>query len=81
MRLLDKMALITGARRGIGRPIAKSYARESAHVVIGEIDSRTGANVALEISNSGRRSLFVRADLSRKDQIDAMIAKVLEEFG
>ncbi len=81
MRLPDKVALITGAGRGLGRAIARAYAREGAHVVIAEIDSRSGEEAALEISSADRRSLFIQTDLSRKDQIDSMVNKVLAEFG
>jgi glucose 1-dehydrogenase len=81
MRLRDKVALITGAGRGIGRAIARAFSREGAHVAIAEIDSSLGAEAAAEISAAGRCSLFVQADLSRKDEIDAMVSKVLAEFG
>lgn len=81
MRLRDKVALITGAGRGIGRALARAFSQEGAHVVIAEIDSQSGAEAAAEISDAGRRSLFVQADLSRKDEIAAMVNKVLAEFG
>ena len=81
MRLRDKVALITGAGRGIGRAIARAFSREGAHVAIAEIDSSLGAEAAAEISASGRRSLFVQADLSRKDEIDAVVSQVLAVFG
>ncbi len=46
MRLKDKVAMITGAGRGIGRDIALAYAREGAHIVVAEIDAVTAEATA-----------------------------------
>ena len=56
MRLKDKIAIITGAGRGIGRDIALAYAQEGAHVVIAEVDPATAKATADEISKSGPKS-------------------------
>lgn len=81
MRLAGKIALVTGAGRGIGRAISKGYAREGAHVAIAEIDPNTGESAAREVRGLGRRSLFIQTDMSRRDQIDAIVDNVLAEFG
>jgi len=81
MRLADKIVLITGAGRGIGRAIARGCAREGADVAIAEIDPLTGAAAAREIQSTGRRSLFIQTDVSRKEQIDLMLQRVLQKFG
>ncbi|WP_077033453.1 SDR family NAD(P)-dependent oxidoreductase [Pelomonas sp. KK5] len=79
--LRDKVALITGAGNGIGRGVARRFAREGAVVVIAEIDERTGPAVAAECVELGARALFVRTDVTDKASIEAAIAAAVEAFG
>ena len=82
MGVLDgKVALVTGAGAGIGRGIARRYAREGAAVVVVEIDEHNGRRVAAELEGLGARSLFVAADVSIKSQVEAAVASTLERFG
>lgn len=83
MRLSNKMALVTGAGRGIGRAIALAYAREGADVAINDLaaSAKDAEGVVQEIKALGRRSVFVPADMSIKAEIDGMVAKVIKEFG
>jgi NAD(P)-dependent dehydrogenase (short-subunit alcohol dehydrogenase family) len=82
MRLQNKIILITGAGRGIGRAIAVGMAREGADVIINEIvESDEAANVATEIEQLGRRAMVMAADISQVAQIKAMFARVQQEFG
>jgi NAD(P)-dependent dehydrogenase (short-subunit alcohol dehydrogenase family) len=81
MLLKDKIAIVTGAGTGMGKAIALRYAREGAHVVVAEINEATGQQTAAEVSAHDRRGLFVRTDLSKLDNINAMVAKTVETFG
>jgi NAD(P)-dependent dehydrogenase (short-subunit alcohol dehydrogenase family) len=63
-RLTDRAALVTGSTDGIGVAIARALAAEGARVVVSGRDSDRGAAVAAEISGSGGRATFVRADLA-----------------
>jgi NAD(P)-dependent dehydrogenase (short-subunit alcohol dehydrogenase family) len=83
LSLLDKVAVVTGARRGIGRAIALAFAEAGADVAIldkvvetGELDA-----VAQEIENLGRRSLAVKVDVTRKSEVDSFAKMVVDRFG
>jgi NAD(P)-dependent dehydrogenase (short-subunit alcohol dehydrogenase family) len=81
MLLKDKVAIVTGAGTGMGKAIALRYAREGAHVVVAEINEATGQQTAAEVSAHDRRGLFVRTDMSKLGDINAMVAKTAETFG
>lgn len=77
-----KVALITGASRGIGRVCAKRLAEAGADVVINYLSSQNAANeVAAEIQALGRRVATVKADVSEPEDVEAMIGFVRERFG
>ncbi len=79
--LTGKKALVTGAAVGIGRGYAVALARAGADVAIIDIDDKVGPKTADEIRSMGRKSLYVHCDVTQKDQVQAMTAKVVEAFG
>jgi NAD(P)-dependent dehydrogenase (short-subunit alcohol dehydrogenase family) len=81
--LSGQVALVTGARRGIGRAIATLFAEASADVAVCDINAEDGElNSTVEtIVNSGRRGLAVQADVSKNEQVLAMVDKVQNELG
>lgn len=81
MKLQGKVAIVTGAARGIGRAIAIALAKEGADVVAVDIDLASANSVAEEVRALGRRALTLRADVSCLSDVQAMVQKVLEEFG
>ena len=81
MLLKDKIAIVTGSGAGMGKAIALRYAREGAHVVCAEINDATGNQIAAEVSAHDRRGLFVKTDMSKLSDINAMVAKTMETFG
>jgi acetoacetyl-CoA reductase/3-oxoacyl-[acyl-carrier protein] reductase len=81
-RLDGKVALVTGASRGIGRAIALELAREEAGVALNYQSSEAEAQaVADEIAMLGGECMLVRADVGDKDEARAMVRKVAEHFG
>jgi 3-oxoacyl-[acyl-carrier protein] reductase len=80
-KLDDKVALVTGAARGIGKEIALTLAREGADIVG---NARTAPNLeilAAEIEKLGRRALAVTADISKKADVDRMVDMAITAFG
>lgn len=81
MKLRDKTAIVTGAGHGIGRAIALLLAREGANVLVNyDHAERDALQVAQEISALGRKAIAFRADVSNRDEVDAMVARALSEF-
>jgi len=73
--LSGKVALVTGASRGIGRAIAVALARAGCHVVVNYRSQRSEAEAtAQEVERAGRRAIVVQADVSRRTDVDAMVA-------
>ena len=82
MRLTDKISLVTGASRGIGKAIALALAREGADVALNCSKSLTEAEeVAQEIKALGRRAVVIKADVADKAAVDEMVKKVMAGFG
>ena len=81
MRLKNKIALVTGGGRGIGRDIALAYAREGAHVVINDVDPATAEATAKDAASLGSNSLAVVADVAKAADIARMIDTVIKQRG
>ena len=79
--LTGKKALVTGAAVGIGRGCAVALARAGADVAIVDFNEQVGLKTADEIRRMGRDSLFVRCDVTRRDQVQLMTHRVAEHFG
>ncbi len=81
--LKDRIAIVTGGRRGIGRAIAHALARAGANVAVCDSVADDGRlrDVEREINNFGRRSLAVQTDISQKAEVENLIQRVMSIFG
>jgi len=80
--LAGQPALVTGASSGIGRAVALGLAQAGADVAINFVDQVEAAEeVAGQVERLGRRAMVVRADVSQEEQVERMVAQVIEHFG
>ncbi|MBM4428846.1 MAG: SDR family oxidoreductase [Chloroflexi bacterium] len=79
--LTGRVAIVTGAGRGIGRAVALRLARDGADVVLADVDRGAAEAVAEEVRALGRRALPVQTDVSSKPQVQEMVQRTLDEFG
>ena len=81
-KLTGKVAVVTGASKGIGAGIAKAFGREGASVVVNYASDKAGAErVAKEIESAGGKAVVVGASVARIADIDTLFAEVKEHFG
>ncbi len=81
-KLEGKVALVTGSRQNIGRATILKLADEGAHVVVNSRTNQPGIDaVAAEARSRGVKALSILADVASKEQVDAMMARILSEFG
>ncbi len=79
MRLKDKVAIITGAARGIGAAFAIGFGKEGAKVVIGDI--RDGQKIVDAIETAGGQALYLKTDVTKQDQCNALAQAAVNRFG
>ena len=79
MKLEDKIAVITGAAQGIGAAFAEGYAKEGAKIVIADI--LDGQDAVDAVDNTGSEALYVKTDVTKQDECDAMAKAAVNRFG
>ncbi|RLB14732.1 MAG: 3-oxoacyl-ACP reductase [Deltaproteobacteria bacterium] len=82
MRLKDKIALVTGSSRGVGRAVALGFAKEGAKVAINYSSNETAANEVVQaIEAMGTEAIAIKADVAKKEQVEHLINTIVERFG
>lgn len=80
MRLKDKVGIVTGGAGGIGRGIALAMAKEGAHIAIVDINEENGEKVLEDINGHTEGMLFIK-DISKRENVEEIVEKVVEKFG
>lgn len=81
MALENKVALVTGAGRGMGRAISLALAAEGAQVVVSDINMEEVEDTSIAVRQLGQASLAINADVGQLDDIDRMVKETVEGFG
>lgn len=81
MKLAGKVALVTGAAQGIGKAIALLLAQNGADVVVSDINLEKANDTAKEVQTLGRKSLALKVDVAKLDDVEKMVEAVLAQFG
>jgi 3-oxoacyl-[acyl-carrier protein] reductase len=81
MMLKDKIAIVTGSSRGVGRAIAEAYGNSGANVVVNYSSNQKAAEeVVHKIEGMGRKAVAVKADVAQKADVDRLIQTAIDEF-
>ena len=81
MKLVDKVAIVTGAASGLGKAIAVRYAREGAKVAVADLNGQAADAVAAEIRAAGGQARGVAMDVTSEDAVNAGVAAVVAAYG
>ena len=79
-KLENKIAVITGAGRNIGKSIALAFAAEGAKIVVIDVNDNDGGNVVNEIKALGSEAIYIHCDISNSVDVDSMVQSVQEKF-
>lgn len=79
--MAGKVALITGGASGIGRAAAMAFAREGAKIAVADYAAEGGERTVKAIREGGGQAVFIKADVSRSKEVEAMVKKTVEAYG
>src|SRR6185436_3290594 len=77
----DKIVIVTGGAKGIGRAISLSFAREGANVLCADVDVKAGEIITQESKDLPGKLVFVNADVSKASECEKLVGKAVTDFG
>ena len=77
----DKVVVITGGASGIGEGMVRRFCAEGAQVMIADVNGEGAATAAQQLNDAGFEAAFMQADVTNEDDVDAMVAATVEQFG
>lgn len=80
-RLLHKTAIVTGGAKGIGLAVAQALGAEGAAVVVSDVDDAAAGAAVQALTAQGIAARYTRCDVSRKDQVESLVASTVESLG
>ena len=80
-RFEDKVVIVTGAARGMGKAIAKAFAKEKASVVLVDMNTAAVERIEKEVAALGAQALGIKCDVSNSSDVQTAISRVMEKFG
>jgi NAD(P)-dependent dehydrogenase (short-subunit alcohol dehydrogenase family) len=81
MRLANKVAIITGSASGMGKAAAELFAQEGASIVVTDIMEKEGEETTRSIRDAGGQAIFVKADVSKEEEVRHMVNAAVDAFG
>jgi len=79
--LNGKVAIVTGAAKGIGESTAKLFAKEGARVTVSDVDVENGEKVVKTINDNGGEAIFIKSDASKAEDHEELVKKTVDAFG
>lgn len=81
MLLANKVAIITGGAKGMGRATALKFAKEGCSVAFADISIKEAEETLTDLSRTGKEGLFIKCDVTNAKEVNGMVAKVMQHFG
>jgi NAD(P)-dependent dehydrogenase (short-subunit alcohol dehydrogenase family) len=81
MRLLDKVAIVTGSGSGIGRATAHRFAKEGAKVIVAEMNHENGQEVVRSIQDQGGEAIFIPVNVTNEEEIKELVNQSVQHYG
>ena len=81
MLLANRVAIITGGAKGMGRATALKFAKEGCSVAFADISTKEAEETLTDLSSTGKEGLFIKCDVTNPKEVNGMVAKAMEHFG